>query len=120
MFLFVGHILLFLHVSSYARTILTKHKPIPSEVRLSILHLLQTILFSFLSFFTTFTAFFLIIIKYYYQHSFYYHHDYHYYYYYYHHYYHYCVSTLQILSSFSKFSFLFLSSFLFPTVYAYR
>ncbi|XP_019863089.1 PREDICTED: palmitoyltransferase ZDHHC15-like [Amphimedon queenslandica] len=31
LFLFIGHILLFLHVSSYARTILTKHKPVPSE-----------------------------------------------------------------------------------------
>lgn len=32
LFLFIGHIILFLHLSSYARTILTKHKPIPPEV----------------------------------------------------------------------------------------
>jgi hypothetical protein len=34
-FLLIGHVILFLHLSSYFRTIFTKHKPIPQEFVLS-------------------------------------------------------------------------------------
>ena len=32
LFLLIAHVILLLHLSSYFRTIFTKHKPIPSEV----------------------------------------------------------------------------------------